>query len=161
MKLRSLAGNGHVWEGCPYPLRVSTHSGISVSHLCSVNIPCITERPPATDQQPQIYGPSRHESQIDKICLATKSCTHIIRDCADEHPKSHLEAHVEGWGRILGPRAAHYSRISFLKDGKGRAMVMDVRVRRETPERLKRAPHTCEFLSSRPHPRMQARPKAA
>lgn len=96
MKLRSLAGNGFVWEGCSYPLGVSPHSGISVSHLCSVSIPCITERPPATDQQPQIYVPSTHEGQIDKICLATKSVTHIIRDCDDEHPKPHLEAHVEG-----------------------------------------------------------------
>lgn len=73
---------------------------------------------------------------MDKICLATKSCTHIIRDCADECPEPHLEAHVEGRGGILGPRAAHYSRIRFLKDGKGRAMVTDVRVRPETPERL-------------------------
>lgn len=156
MKLRSLAGNGFVLEGCPYHLGVSPHSGISVSHLFSVSIPCITERPLATDQQPQIY-----EGQIDKICLATKSVTHIIRHCDDEHPKPHLEAHVEGWGGILGPRAAYYSRLRFLRDGKGWAVVLDVRVRPETPERLRRAPHTCEVLSSRPHPSMQARPKAA
>lgn len=47
----------------------------------------------------------------------------IIKDYADEPPKPHLEAHVGRWGGILGLRATPCSRIRFLRDGKGRAMV--------------------------------------
>lgn len=45
-----------------------------------------------------------------------------MKDSADELPKLHLSARMVG-SRVLVLRAAHYSRIRFLRDGKGRALV--------------------------------------
>lgn len=107
-----------ILQGC-LPIVVS----LCHTHALSVSVSGIFERPPVTDKQPQLHSPSRCRGQSDKSRFATIWHPHHkgLQWWALQDPLGSLWC-VCGC-RILVLRAAHYSRISFLRDGKGRALV--------------------------------------